>query len=60
MSELDRIRSSRERTRVELDRPIPVYLVYLTNWVDEEGVVAFHDDVYNRDARVDHRVEVGP
>jgi len=60
LSDMERIRSSRERTRVDLDRPIPVYLVYLTNWVDEDGEVAFHDDVYNRDARVDHRVEVEP
>lgn len=33
-----------------LKRPIPVYLVYFTSWVDDEGLVHFRPDVYHRDS----------
>ncbi len=36
--------------RLKLDRPFPIYLVYLTAWVDGTGEVHFRDDIYNRDA----------
>ena len=39
---------SKERT-VRLPDPIPVEIVYLTAWVDDEGVVQFRDDIYGRD-----------
>lgn len=32
-----------------LKKPIPVYIGYFTAWVDNEGVIHFYDDVYNRD-----------
>ena len=41
--------ASRERLRVELDRPIPVHLSYITAWVNADGVVHFRDDIYNMD-----------
>ena len=34
---------------VNLPRTMPVYLVYWTAWVDEEGLVNFRDDIYQRD-----------
>jgi len=34
---------------VRLSRPVPVYLVYLTAWVDDLGVTHFQRDVYGRD-----------
>ncbi|MGD2119472.1 MAG: L,D-transpeptidase family protein [Chromatiales bacterium] len=33
---------------IELTEPVPVYVVYLTSWVDD-GIVHFHEDVYSRD-----------
>ncbi len=39
-----------KETTVPLNRPVPVYLVYLTSWVDQDGAVYFHPDVYDRDA----------
>lgn len=38
--------------RVNLREPVPVYMTYLTAWVDEAGVRQFRDDVYGRDARI--------
>lgn len=35
---------------VRLSRPMPVYVVYLTAWVDDGGVAHFQRDVYGRDA----------
>ena len=38
--------------RVALSSPLPVYLTYLTAFVDAQGVVQFRDDVYGRDRRL--------
>lgn len=38
--------------RVNLETPVPVYMTYLTAWVDEAGQRQFRDDVYGRDARI--------
>lgn len=35
-----------------LPKPIPVYLVYWTAWVDEAGVLQLRDDIYGRDRRL--------
>lgn len=41
------------RTRVlNLNRQLPLYVVYLTAWVDADGMVQFRRDVYGRDAGV--------
>ena len=37
---------------VTLPRKLPVYLIYLTTWVDDQGRAQFHDDVYGRDELV--------
>jgi murein L,D-transpeptidase YcbB/YkuD len=39
-------------TYVKLARPIPLHIVYMTAWVDEQGVANFRDDVYDRDPSV--------
>lgn len=35
---------------VELQDPLPIYLVYLTAWVDDNGLVHFASDAYGRDS----------
>ena len=35
-----------------LKNKIPVYIGYFTAWVDNEGVIHFYDDVYQRDDRL--------
>ena len=34
---------------VKLPSPVPVSIIYLTAWVDHEGVLNFRDDVYDLD-----------
>jgi murein L,D-transpeptidase YcbB/YkuD len=35
-----------------LPRPLPVYMLYLTAWVDDQGKAQFRNDVYGRDVLV--------
>jgi len=43
----------RPRT-VSLARPLPVYLLYMTAWVDSEGLVQFRKDPYQKDLALDY------
>lgn len=38
-----------ERIDVALRRPVPIFKVYFTAWVSEDGAVHFREDIYNRD-----------
>lgn len=49
---IDQVITSGEHKDVSMLRPVPVYLMYLTAWVGEDGVVNFRDDVYERDRKV--------
>jgi L,D-transpeptidase YcbB len=46
--------AGRERW-IELDRPLPVYLLYFTAWVQDDGSVRFHHDVYGRSEAMDNQ-----
>lgn len=35
---------------VNLENPVPVYLVYFTAWTEDDATVAFRPDVYGHDA----------
>jgi murein L,D-transpeptidase YcbB/YkuD len=37
---------------VTLPIAVPIYLVYWTTWVDQEGKMNFRDDIYGRDLRL--------
>ncbi|MDX5438807.1 MAG: L,D-transpeptidase family protein [Pontibacter sp.] len=45
-----------EEQRVDLPDTIPVYLVYFTAWVDDEGRVQFRDDLYGHDEALAHKL----
>jgi len=49
---IDRVVESRKTTRVNLEKPVTVMLLYWTADADEDGTVFFHKDVYGRDARI--------
>lgn len=44
--------ASRRTTSIDLARGLPIFIVYLTAWVADDGTVNFRRDVYGRDARV--------
>lgn len=46
-----RLNSGRE-TRVSLEKPVPVHLIYRTAFTDPEGRLEFRRDVYGRDAAI--------
>nr|WP_245882762.1 L,D-transpeptidase family protein [Yoonia sediminilitoris] len=45
------LRTGRE-TRVDLDQPVPVHLVYRTAFTQADGRMQYRRDVYGRDARI--------
>ena len=49
---LDLFESS-ARKNIFLNEQIPVHLVYITTWADNEGVVHFRNDVYEQDRILD-------
>jgi murein L,D-transpeptidase YcbB/YkuD len=58
---ISRMVDSGRNQAIFLDKKIPIYLTYLTAWVDDDGEVAYLDDVYGRDpalmrAFVEYRV----
>lgn len=42
-----------EKQTVQLPQPIPVHLLYLTAWVDDNNITQFRDDIYGRDMELD-------
>jgi murein L,D-transpeptidase YcbB/YkuD len=39
-------------TSARLKEAIPVFIIYYTAWVDENGLLNFRDDVYEHDREV--------
>jgi len=37
---------------VVIKNPLPVYITYLTSWVDNKGTLQFRDDVYELNKRL--------
>ncbi|PRY10156.1 murein L,D-transpeptidase YcbB/YkuD [Pontibacter ummariensis] len=48
-SQVLRAMNAREQQRVNLEEDVPVYLVYFTAWVGDDGEVHFRDDLYGHD-----------
>jgi murein L,D-transpeptidase YcbB/YkuD len=42
-----------QRQVVRIPRPIPVHLLYMTAWVDENDELQFRNDIYDRDRDLD-------
>lgn len=47
-----RILDSGRETKVELDQPIPVHIVYRTAFTTPKGQLQFRRDIYGRDAKI--------
>ncbi len=46
---INRAIASKKTQSLKLTKRTPVYLLYLTSWVGEDGTIYFFDDVYKRD-----------
>ena len=44
-------KQSKSKT-LALEEPVPIHLTYMTAWADDQGIVNFRPDIYNRDAQV--------
>jgi murein L,D-transpeptidase YcbB/YkuD len=51
-SRFEQLLESPKTTTVSLQKPVPVLLLYWTAWVEENGVLNFRKDTYNRDAPI--------
>ena len=50
VARVNEIVASRKRQVVNLDKPVPVYILYRTAFVDpQDGALHFYDDLYGRD-----------
>ena len=56
---LAEIEKGSEQT-ILLPHPLHVHFIYLTAWVDEEGVLQFRNDVYKRDKQLDEALREKP
>ena len=43
---------AKETIQHNLTETVPVYVVYMTTWVDESGRIQFRDDIYDRDRKI--------
>lgn len=46
---VDKAMSGSVSQQVYLEQPLPVHVLYWTSWIDDDGLVNFREDVYNRD-----------
>jgi len=46
---LNSILNSKKRKFINLVEPVPLYIVYYTAWVKENGEINYRDDIYNLD-----------
>lgn len=51
-SKVDKAMNAGKESTYVLKKKIPVYIAYFTAWADDDGNIAFFDDVYNRDERL--------
>ena len=48
----DRLQKAIESNKTQtlsISKPIPLYIVYLTSWVEPDGMLQFRDDIYGKD-----------
>ncbi len=46
---IDTVIDSHQTTNIRIIKPIPIYITYITAWADENGVVNYRNDIYNKD-----------
>lgn len=56
-AEIDGLLKTGSEQWIKLDQKLPVYILYFTAWVQDDGTVRFHHDVYGRDEQLERQVE---
>ena len=56
---VDAIYDNKELT-ITLSRPIRVHILYMTAWVDKDGILNFRSDIYGRDERLYQALQKKP
>ncbi len=51
-AKIDAAMHAGKEIRYSLKKKIPVYIGYLTAWVDPEGRINFYEDIYDMDDRL--------
>lgn len=51
--QIDAMTASGDETHIRFRKKIPVYILYFTTWVDDDGTTRFHHDVYGHDEALD-------
>lgn len=46
---IENILATKEETKIDLTKKIPIHIIYMTAWVNDEEQLQFRDDIYNRD-----------
>ena len=54
-ADLGKLLATGEEKWLKFDRKLPIYVLYFTAWVEEDGTVRFHHDVYGRDRQLRHQ-----
>jgi murein L,D-transpeptidase YcbB/YkuD len=49
---IDSLMHNKKETWVSVTKPVPVYLVYFTAWVDDKGKLDFRKDIYGHDSQM--------
>ena len=49
---IEAITTENKMETIPISKPTPVYLVYRTTWVDDNGTIEFRSDLYGRDRRL--------
>lgn len=56
-SSYDELRQRSGEQWVPFDEKVPVYILYFTAWVDEDGTLRFHEDIYDHDRSLEREQE---
>jgi len=60
MAQMNNVIAQKKERTVFLSHPIPVHLLYMTAWAEEDGTVHFRRDIYERDGGLLRALREGP
>jgi murein L,D-transpeptidase YcbB/YkuD len=57
VSDMERLHASGQEKFLGLSKKVPVYILYFTSWVDEDGTVKFYHDIYGKNEELAPQLE---